>query len=46
MTRGKLQKMAFFTDFRFNRCFIKQKPRIGGALWGNKPYIHIELLSF
>ena len=35
--RAKLQKMALFTVFRFNRCFIKQKPRVGGAVSGKKP---------
>jgi len=37
MARGKLQKMALFTVSWFNRCFIKQKPRIGGTVSGKKP---------
>ena len=37
MTRGKLQKMALFAVFRFNRCFIKQKPRIGGLFRAKNP---------
>ncbi|WP_376879378.1 hypothetical protein, partial [Aeromonas salmonicida] len=46
MTRAKPQKMALSAVLRFNRCFIKQKPRINGAPSGNKPCIHIRLLSF